>query len=399
MKLDIVERDSELNYGVKIVASSEKWGAINKDDKVIIPLIFDSIERLNSKYYLVAKEDKKGLYTSYGKETLPVIYKEVDFVPNDRSIILCDESDNYFLCDLEGKRIFKNNYQGLRVYDRSSIAKTKLYIAKKDGKYGVIDKEEKTVIAFEYNMIIYCSALDCFTTDINEEFYIRDKAGELILPSLYEEIDIYEGGFHLVTTNRTSGKKMHLFYDNSFNLVKWIDNSETYNKQCYDDLISYFEDGKTVIFNLKTKKEFKLDFLVSDIRMVSEDIYCVKNAKDKQYGLVNSQGKEIQSFIFDDVCIFKDDFGVAMHIRIGSSWGVCSAEGDIVIWPRYQRVERVCSDGKYYFAVKSDELWGLLDSTGTLLLETIYDDLPRISDEYSRYAVVSYKRFPGVVYF
>lgn len=85
------------NKSIIVVGKNDKYGWINKQGKVIIPLEFDKIIILDEAFVRVEKNNKIGIYSVNGNKVLEPIY---DICPYSGSI---DEDDNQFMVRLNGK--------------------------------------------------------------------------------------------------------------------------------------------------------------------------------------------------------------------------------------------------------------------------------------------------------
>lgn len=70
------------NNGLAIVSSDKGFGVINKKGKRIIPLLYDEI-LIKDSYIYIKKDRKYGLYSKKGEEILPIIYDKLGTVNED----------------------------------------------------------------------------------------------------------------------------------------------------------------------------------------------------------------------------------------------------------------------------------------------------------------------------
>ena len=70
------------NNGLAIVSTDKGFGVINKKGKRIIPLLYDEI-LIKDSYIYIKKDRKYGLYSKQGKEILPIIYDKLGRVSED----------------------------------------------------------------------------------------------------------------------------------------------------------------------------------------------------------------------------------------------------------------------------------------------------------------------------
>lgn len=72
----------DFNNGLAIVSSDKGFGVINKKGKRIIPLLYDEI-LIKDSYIYIKKDRKYGLYSKKGEEILPIIYDKLGTVNED----------------------------------------------------------------------------------------------------------------------------------------------------------------------------------------------------------------------------------------------------------------------------------------------------------------------------
>jgi len=70
-----------------------KYGAINKEGKIIIPLVYDYIEDECEGYFIIKKEKKWGVVNRNGVEVIPPIYEKISSIRDGQcEAVLNEES-------------------------------------------------------------------------------------------------------------------------------------------------------------------------------------------------------------------------------------------------------------------------------------------------------------------
>jgi hypothetical protein len=128
---------------IALVQQNEKWGWINLDGKEVIKVNYDAAEAFR---------------------------KDIAFVRNGRK---------WTAIDRNGKQTLKDSYQEIKYLaletEQNAFFKT-LIIAKKDGKYGILDVEGKTLLDFEYDKLTFVAEKFGFNVEINgEEKFVNLK--------------------------------------------------------------------------------------------------------------------------------------------------------------------------------------------------------------------------------
>ncbi len=202
-------------------AANEKgYGLIDDKGKIIIPLqyqtIFDTkqLNKTKETYYQVQKDDKWGLMDKHGKLIIPIQYGYVSIDSTDldkgwvkvedeprakngavniithKSIsILYDliifhddlieaaiyhhDKYNYQLLNQEGNPVSSEIYTSLNSTNNH-------FIAEKDNKYGLLDKQGKEILTFKYQYLSFRSADLLLATTNNMKLYVDINGTEYI---------------------------------------------------------------------------------------------------------------------------------------------------------------------------------------------------------------------------
>ena len=173
---------SDLRIAVK---QGGKWGIIDKDETIIVPIEYDEIDYLNAKNGLVRirKGEKWGVNSLYNKFSGTLTdYDKIEITDSKNPLFIAKMKDNWgliSLCDI----ILPFEYQEMRATEYPNY-----YIVKKDDKYGVWDMkkfsmliEPKFIYLTDTELINVKNkpkkALFVYSTEKDELFWV-DKNGE-----------------------------------------------------------------------------------------------------------------------------------------------------------------------------------------------------------------------------
>ena len=276
---------SEWNKGkgyLRVVGHHGKYGFINEDGKLVIPLKYDSIHGdgyLKNSYNLwdgnglmaVCINSKWGYINRDGDIVVPIVYDAV----NSR----CYEPDGR----LSGMaRVYKEglfggvNYKGevvlpLLFSDLEDLSHSKdLIYAQKENKYGFYDTNYSLVIPLRYDFTSgFGEDSPLCAVKLNEKYGYIDKKGDVIIPLNYEFASPFNNGLAAVVKNGKYG-----FLNEKGDLVIPIQFDVEYVAWQYNSLCSY----KTRL-GLHSWNEF----------IWSPYIAFVKSNKGK-YGIINNKG-------------------------------------------------------------------------------------------------------------
>ncbi|MBO6244330.1 MAG: WG repeat-containing protein [Clostridia bacterium] len=169
-------------------------------------------------------------------------------------------------------------------YDELKETKTGIFIAKKDGKYGIIDINKETKVEFNYVTITYNEKSD---------IYVADKENL--------ESDIIDNTFSV----RQTGILIELNDNKGYFELRQSDEYKYYN------------------FQFQEKKPSEIN--------TSNTLFVSK--KDGKYGFIDKDGNVVVEYIYDDVTE-QNQFGYA-GIKKDGKWGSIDNKGDVVQEPTY----------------------------------------------------------------
>jgi antitoxin component YwqK of YwqJK toxin-antitoxin module len=210
--------------------------------------------------------------------------------------------------------------------------------------YGLKDVNDKWIVKATYQMI-NDPINGFFEIDLNEKWGILDMSGKEIIAPQYDNIDILGG---------TSGER-------------YIDFDGYYGKFVVE------ENGMYGMINFKN--EIILPFEFNSIMIYNNEILSLQ--KDGKYGFSDESGfvSEIKFnrplyFQNNNLCIYSADEANVEEYELGH-YGVIDLKGKTIIPPLYDRII-FCSSQDGLIEVTKGEKNGLYDSTGKILLDTLY---------------------------
>ncbi|MBL1407595.1 WG repeat-containing protein [Sphingobacterium faecale] len=126
-----------------LFGQGEKYGLLHKDGKIYVPAKYDMISFFNQGYATITLNDKSGLIDQNQKIVVPVQY-DVIFEYNKHNFTTI-EDEKYVLNSIAQKKKVVGGFDFL-----SLSLDCNVILAQKDGKYGYIDENGKTVIPFKF---------------------------------------------------------------------------------------------------------------------------------------------------------------------------------------------------------------------------------------------------------
>ena len=155
------------------VTQGRKYGLIDSNRKLIIPLIYDEIDDFSSGYARVVLAQKTGFVNKKGEPAIPCIYDtdEQGITGAVTSYVMNNETKiTTIMVGSVGER---------RGFSEGLVCMVQ------NGKYGFIDKNNKTVIPFQFD------GADNFYDSIaivkqKDKYGAIDRNGRIVIPVIYE---------------------------------------------------------------------------------------------------------------------------------------------------------------------------------------------------------------------
>lgn len=157
-----------------IFVKSGKYGIMDLTGKILIDAKYDSIEESKTGMFIVKKSDKYGIIDLNGTEKISFVYNSISY--NEKADIYIAEDDNFnanvlnnnleikvtgILLDLNVDKGFiklrvddSYKYYNFKFEEKQEIEvfpNRTLFLSKKDGKYGCVDKNGKVIVDYIYD--------------------------------------------------------------------------------------------------------------------------------------------------------------------------------------------------------------------------------------------------------
>ena len=355
-----------------IVKKWRKWGVVNIKNEIVVPLEYDYISCAGSKPSLkVRLNGKYGLLDVKKNVIFPVVYGELRHLSYNSDLWIQKSGDKYALTYEDGRTTGAIYDYIPPSTDPSWPIKVQL-----NGKWGVIDADFKVIVPAEYervwildHYIVLKSGSDWYYS-----YYIDGK--NLSGLERFDKLEISDSAGVVKTINAQLGVCSFIVEEGELYLS--IPGVPDPSRECFpmdiDDtgycnkagLAYVLKDGK---YGLRNELgEIIVPCLYDNISIVNDKY--VKVGIDGKYGLLDREGERIAEPIYDDVDGYEDVVYVTSKGKMGC-WGI-GERAEINI---------PCSqfDELAYFVVpdrvvaKVGNKYGLIDSTGNIILPFVYD--------------------------
>ena len=213
-----------------VVKSNGNYGIYGMDKSEKVKPEYQYIEYAFSDKYIAKKDDKYGIINTLGEVLVPFEYSSLSFSKEADSLLGNKAGDdNTYLVDrnLEVKATAKNItvYDGyIRVNvngeykfynlkfeektDRDAFANNTLYVAKNDGKFGLVNKDGTLVVNYEYDDITEQNKYGYVAVKKDGKWGVIDSNGNVCVEPKYEFQDVskvtFIGKWHSVENVNTA---------------------------------------------------------------------------------------------------------------------------------------------------------------------------------------------------
>lgn len=237
-----------------------KLGLMNKQEQVLISPLYNQIEFLGTHLIGVRKDEKWAIFSDKGKQLSDFIYENIWGGANGYLVLV--QNKKMGLVDSFGKVIIPFEYKKMEYYQ-----KNKWIIQTESGKYGVVNLQNKLILPVIYDEIAP-RKYDKYETPSpennlfisqNNQKGLMDSALKVIIPCEYKNLverdEFYEG-----------------------------------EKEDKNEQYSYFN---------RRGKKIKA-FSEAEYRHLKNEGYALFFYQNGKLGVIDTSGKEVVPFLYDD---------------------------------------------------------------------------------------------------
>ena len=397
----------DFHYGMAVAQKKlpngepgEYWGVVDEEGKVCIAFKYRSlryVDNLNDEdnLYVCRTDRGYGLVSTSSGEILPTTYSDLTYVDGERwsvrrngkmGMVKVGEANGSFRVET----IIPCEYDQVQAGDGDEY-----YVVTNGSLHGLLDWDGKTVIACVYDDVDLNKCVGFCSVKRNGLKGLMSKTGEELIPCAFDDFGVINKHFFWTRKDNTygiyssEGEKVQpckfssfFIYEGKKKEVSLSDFAQLDRRQ-HPDLYAVVSgkvgtlDSKKFTTKLPCAYDYLSDFaprmkITNGVLTEQRLAVCRLNGK---YGIVNSEGKQIQPMGFDE--LRKDvsdpsskelpDMGSArdLHVRIGDKWGILTADGEQLAEVKFDSVG-VFHDG--LAVVKAAERYGYIDRSGAIVI-------------------------------
>ena len=398
----------DFHYGMAVAQKKlpngepgEYWGVVDEEGKVRIAFKYRSLRYEDNFDYednlYVCRTDRGyGLVSTSSGEILSTTYSDLTDEGGERwsvrrngkmGIVKVGEANGSFRVET----IVPCEYDQVQ-----TINDDEYYFVTNGPLHGLLRWDGKTIIACVYNDIDLNKYVGFFSVKRNGQKGLMSRAGEELVPCAFDDCGVIDEHFLWTRKDNTYGiyssvgEKLQPCKFSSFFIYEGKKKKEVslsdfaqLDQRKHPDLYAVVSgkvgtlDSENFTTKLPCAYDYLSDFatrmkITNGVRTEQRLAVCRLNGK---YGIVNSEGKQIQPMGFDE--LRKDvsdpsskewpDMGAArdLHVRIGDKWGILTADGEQLAEVKFDSVG-VFHDG--LAVVKAAERYGYIDRSGAIVI-------------------------------
>lgn len=333
--------------GLINVCKNDKWGCLDLDGNEIIPLCYEWIKPFGCEDECVTSAKKDGYWGVVDKRGNVV----VPFTQEEE--ILFKEKINYFKnakgkkikIDNKGRLFAANNNSIIRYYNQYGVA-----IFKKDGKYGLVDRNDVPILPFVYDSITDSPSKKCYIIEQDGKFGVASYEGILKVAPIYDGIATGVKEAFIVVTDNHYGLinwEGHVIVKPFYDFIKYIGKGCFRFKKGSEWLLYKVRSGKDGTPNVAKKSKMSLGEYYIVFKNAS---FTILRNYDGFYGVMDKYENLITSFDLTEIRIIHSEIEYQHRLKIPH---------------------------KLLVAVKKGGKWGILNEKGKCIAPFVYDEIGR----------------------
>jgi hypothetical protein len=361
LNIKAIERDG-------IPFKRDKWGVMNKNGEIIIEPIYTMIYTTKSGNFIVKKANKYGVVSANGTT---LIEEKYDALQEKDDYFLAQDKDKYIILDLQG------NVSGetLNRWSKQAFMPYNLFAVTDGELQGVLNANGDIIVPIKFNRL---DTIHGMIVGIQgKDKYIYYKNGRQIFEDPYIDFEM-----------TTLGLKVKLEEDNITYMGLYnLKDDRWFLEPKWKRIIPFNDDR---FFTLQSRIDF-YGIADTNYQILVEPIYeklfpLSKNSAlylkqtDQGYYLMRIDEELVYEEPFELVSIWRGaelgDF--IFLVSRNDMYGLMNTEGKMLLDVEYQEIAENKHLDESYFRIGKNGKQGMIDHKGNIVIQPVYKDIEEL---------------------
>ena len=376
--LYVLKDEQDLSQAFYVFSQRGKLGLMNTAQRIVLAPEYDEVTRIWQQFFQLKKENKTNLADATGKVLFPWQFEEIGYI--DGNYFDVRMGKQWGIYSVEAQRLVIPAAYEEFDYCGGCGQKGDYLFAKKNGKWGVINFRNETLLPFEYEHEHYFMRSDNWIRSFKrggQEVVINLATKKEYNGNEYTEFDILPGGLLKAKHNGLFGlidaegrQVVDFRYDDIYSL---------YDERYSGPLIGVVKDGKHGII-LPSGKEVIPPAYASEIRSCGEQMIV---EEEGMYQLLDSAGKPLLSKHYTAIePVYTgrgEDKQLIFLLKQQAVTGFYNPRTGRTAAPAFYELEAT-ADGRRAI-VEYQGQYGLYDLGGDILLPVSYSEIVELAPD------------------
>lgn len=333
------------------VKVNKKWGLINQEGKLVTQTEYDAIGEFKSAgLAIMQKKGKVGVLNLEAKEVVPPLYEDLKILSPD--LFSVRQNQAWKVVNLAGDTIVQSGYDHVEVWFDNFLG------YRMNGKWGLASAKGTPLAAPIYDKI-HSEDGYFFKTEIDGKVGVIDRLGNTVLEPMFDEISILDGRVIFCKDANKWGAVNNL--GNEIVPVRFDAFTEI-----NPGFLKLYEGAHQYLFStlsgqILTKEPYDNFFAFSR--------HYVLVKENRLLGLMDDCGNWILSPIYNEIQHYGQHY---FRVNYQGNWGIVDEDDRHIIPQEFDYVAPLKGN---FCMVKQDNLYGLCNAKGQLIVPTLYEKI------------------------
>lgn len=367
--LDGVVQGKAVRFGISLATfSNQKVALIDNNfatSKKPVSLYFDEIEPFVGDLFRVRNNKLFGLIKIDGSAVIDIAYDRI-YLSDKNQWIIIEQNKKVGLIDVDGNTRIKPTYESIISVDvNPKISKAATIIAKDASGFRIIELNERKISEVYSSIGLFNEwglSQACKTNEKGVRCGFINYEGTEVIPSTYEKASTFSKDGLVVVSERNSNCSIPV-------------------GDCLTDLV-YDHFGRIILGKTKPESPIAVTYAVTDTVIANTLVAVFTRTPTESgkfidgYNLVNKIS--YARFTKEPYELIKKFDRNYFAIRKNNVWGLIDNFGNEVLTPTY--MDLVHSSDGFFGVMYDNEKYGYIDETGKIMITFEYTEINPFSD-------------------